>query len=282
MTNRSLPSEFAALQLHRASEEPVCVSAGRIRPRLELGRHPTHGQLHQSRAGHYTLHVRGSTTTESGTTRACGSSCTSRRRSGPPGGSRALLALTIVTALAWSYLSRIRAERGAPSRAEAEVRAENGGAAGGDPRAPPHRREARKRGGGARGAERSRRRQAGTRARPAPCAHGQHSRPHLFQGCARGRFTRINRAFADALGLTEVSDAVGPHHCGSSPRIWPCPRSATSARSSGGEALLGRVGTTPRSGRWYLASKVLSATRRDSVAGLVGISKDINSAPSIR
>jgi PAS domain S-box-containing protein len=91
-----------------------------------------------------------------------------------------------------------------------------------------------------------------------------------------GRYTRINRAHAAALGLTDPEQAAGR-----SDADFFAPEYAQAAHDderqliATGQPLLGKLEHETRSGRWYLATKVPIRDASGAASGLVGISKDI-------
>jgi PAS domain S-box-containing protein len=91
-----------------------------------------------------------------------------------------------------------------------------------------------------------------------------------------GRYTRINRAHAEALGLSDPAQATGH-----SDADFYTPEYAQAAREderrlfTTGQPLLGKLEHETRAGRWYLATKVPISDGAGVVSGLVGISKDI-------
>lgn len=92
----------------------------------------------------------------------------------------------------------------------------------------------------------------------------------------QSRFTRINRARAQALGVATPEEAVGR----SDADFFP----AELARSAfddeqqmmrSGKPVIGRLEHDQKNGRWFLSSKAPLRDATGEVAGLIGISKDI-------
>jgi PAS domain S-box-containing protein len=91
-----------------------------------------------------------------------------------------------------------------------------------------------------------------------------------------GLFTRINKAHAEALGLSNPEQAVGRgdadfHEPEFARKLQADERRVIVA----GQALVGHVEHDARASRWYLATKVPLVDESGAVTGLVGISKDI-------
>jgi PAS domain S-box-containing protein len=97
----------------------------------------------------------------------------------------------------------------------------------------------------------------------------------IFFKDTASRYTRVNRAQAEAFGLGRPEDAVGKSdldfHPPEEARAW---RRDEERLLATGEALVGKVQHDPRHDRYYLVTKVpLRAAAGTS--GLVGIAKDI-------
>ncbi len=91
-----------------------------------------------------------------------------------------------------------------------------------------------------------------------------------------GRYLRINKAHAETLGLATPAEATSKTDVDFFPaELAQATRAEEQRLMETGRALLGQVEHEPRSGRWYLATKVPLRDRNGEVSGLVGISKDI-------
>jgi PAS domain S-box-containing protein len=92
----------------------------------------------------------------------------------------------------------------------------------------------------------------------------------------QSRFTRINRAHADLLGITDPAQAEGKTDAdflrGDFARASLADEKQIFAS---GRPLVGKVEHDERSGRWLLATKVPIRSTQGQITGLVGISKDI-------
>jgi PAS domain S-box-containing protein len=99
---------------------------------------------------------------------------------------------------------------------------------------------------------------------------------HIYFKDSSSRFTRINRAHAESLGLSAAEEAVGKTDADFfADEFARAAREDERALMESGQPLLGKVEQDPRSQRWYLATKVPIRSAAGEVAGLVGISKDI-------
>ncbi len=98
----------------------------------------------------------------------------------------------------------------------------------------------------------------------------------IFFKDAGGRYTRVNRAQAEAFGIGRPEEAVGKtdldFHPSDAARAW---RRDEERLLASGEALLGQVQHDPRQGRYYLVTKVPLPNDAGQARGLVGIAKDI-------
>ena len=91
-----------------------------------------------------------------------------------------------------------------------------------------------------------------------------------------GRYTRINRAHADAFGLAAVEQAAGRSDDDFyAPDFVRRGREEERNLMTSGRASVGRADFDARSGRWFLATKVPLRDKSGKLTGLVGISKDI-------
>jgi len=90
------------------------------------------------------------------------------------------------------------------------------------------------------------------------------------------RFVRINKAHATAFGLSSPEQAEGKSDFDFHSQAFAShTREDERALMAGGRPLAGRVEQDPRSGRWYLATKVPLKDPSGRVTGLVGVSKDV-------
>jgi PAS domain S-box-containing protein len=90
------------------------------------------------------------------------------------------------------------------------------------------------------------------------------------------RYTRVNRAHAQALGLRDVGDAAGRTDTElNPPERAQAIHDAEASLLSAGRPIVGQIEHDARRGRWYLVTKVPLRDGTGAVNGLVGISKDI-------
>ncbi len=90
------------------------------------------------------------------------------------------------------------------------------------------------------------------------------------------RFTRVNRAQAQALGLGDAQLAEGRTDADFlSPGLAAASRADERDIFSTGRPLLGKVERDERTGRWLLATKVPIRNANGAIEGIVGIAKDI-------
>jgi PAS domain S-box-containing protein len=92
----------------------------------------------------------------------------------------------------------------------------------------------------------------------------------------KSRFIRVNRAQAEALGLTDAQAAEGRSDADFLSREMAASNAADEQQIfSTGRPVLGKVERDERTGRWLLATKVPVRTRAGEIEGIVGIAKDI-------
>ncbi len=93
---------------------------------------------------------------------------------------------------------------------------------------------------------------------------------------ADSRFMRINKAHAAAVGLGGPEEAVGKTDFDfHSPDFARSTRQDEQELMTTGRTVMAQEEHDPRTGRWYLATKVPLKDKAGSGTGLVGISKDI-------
>jgi PAS domain S-box-containing protein len=124
--------------------------------------------------------------------------------------------------------------------------------------------------------ERRRAEEAAGRERDLLCALMDNIPDLIYFKDPESRFTRINRAHAEALGLSSPGDAMGKTDFDFYPAEFArASRLDEQQILTAGVPLLGNVEHEVRSGRWLLATKVPIRDATGRVTGLVGISKDI-------